>query len=141
MYNKTKKSNTLSSKMMNAKIIDILETVKSYYAREHNTIHVNAYERAIYQIKKYPSPITSGEQLKGIPGIGKGMIEKINTILETGTLPIIKEKHLDSESLILENYIGKNLNKNENKNLISNVLGFGEKLSNELKTKYGAIYC
>lgn len=130
MYNKTKKSNTLSSKMMNAKIIDILETVKSYYAREHNTIHVNAYERAIYQIKKWQHAIKNGKEVSHLEGIGKGMVEKINTILATGTLPIIQEKNLSSSKKISGT-------KKSLEYPISQMLGFSGKSAMELEKKYG----
>ena len=122
--NKNNKQNT------NQNIIQILTLVKNHYAGLKNTIHVNAYERAIYQINKFPNKITSGEQLKYLPGIGKGMIEKINTILETGTLPIVKEKGLN-----LQNGISHTEEKVDN---IASILGFGEKLEKELATKYNA---
>ena len=79
----------------NTKIINTLTIVKNYYEKEKDTIHVNAYERAIYQIKHWQKPITKGSDLKTLVGIGKGMIEKIDTIIETGILPIIKEKGLE----------------------------------------------
>ena len=134
---KTRKSNTpssnTSSRVLNAKIIEILETVKSYYARERNTIHVNAYERAIYQIKKWPHPITNGKEVAHLEGIGKGMVEKINTILATGTLPIIQEKSLSSS----KNISGTRGTKKNKEYSISNVLGFSEKSAMELEKKYG----
>ena len=80
----------------NENIINILTIVKNYYEKEKDAIHINAYERAIYQIKHWQKPITKGSELKNLVGIGKGMIEKIDTIIETGTLPIIKEKGLHS---------------------------------------------
>jgi DNA polymerase/3'-5' exonuclease PolX len=91
-FKQTKNTNTFS----NVRIIKILEIVKSYYARERNAIHVNAYERAIYQLKKWSHPIKKGRYVAHLEGIGKGMIQKINTILSTGTLPIIQEKGLSN---------------------------------------------
>ena len=126
----------------NTKIINILSIVKNYYEKEKDTIHVNAYERAIYQIKHWQKPITKGSDLKTLVGIGKGMIEKIDTIIETGTLPIIKEKELEINLDTINKKTKKqNLNLNLNSNLNSNpnhILGFGEKFIKELKTKYNA---
>ena len=119
------------------KIIEILTLVKNYYSSIKNNIHVNAYERAIYQISKYQDNISSGSQLKGIPGIGKGMIEKIDTILATGTLPIIKEKQLNTKT-ISRRSINDGIDGNNVKNEINNVLGFGESIANELLIKHGA---
>ena len=116
-YNTKKHSNTT-----NANIIHILTLVKNYYNSLRNTIHVNAYERAIYQISKWGKPITAGKELSHLEGIGKGMIEKIDTIIKTGTLPIVSEKHLEAKASLDTIHI----------------LGFGEKLANELKSKYNA---
>ena len=99
-------TNINKNKNKNTKIINVLTTVKNYYAKQKDTIHVNAYERAIYQIKHWNKEIASGIELKGLPGIGKGMIEKIDTILDTGTLPIIKEKGLEmSLDMSLDTYL------------------------------------
>jgi len=149
---RTKSNNNLKSKSKtNNKIINILNIVKNYYEKEKDTIHVNAYERAIYQIKHWDKPITKGNELQNLVGIGKGMIEKIDTIIETGTLPIIKEKGLDININIninintnsnmyldtLNKKTKKNINNNKNNNT-KHILGFGEKFIRELKTKYNA---
>ena len=116
-----KKHNNTNSNINNH-IIHILTLVKNYYNSLRNTIHVNAYERAIYQINKWNKSITVGKELSHLEGIGKGMIEKIDTIIKTRTLPIVSEKHLEVKSSLDTIHI----------------LGFGEKLANELKNKYNA---
>jgi len=152
---RTKSNNNLKSKSKTnnniINILNILNIVKNYYEKEKDTIHVNAYERAIYQIKHWDKPITKGNELQNLVGIGKGMIEKIDTIIETGTLPIIKEKGLDININIninintnsnmyldtLNKKTKKNINNNKNNNT-KHILGFGEKFIRELKTKYNA---
>jgi DNA polymerase/3'-5' exonuclease PolX len=128
---KTRKSNALESLASNSnmRIINVLETVKSYYARARNTIHVNAYERAIYQLKKWPHLIKKGNDVAHLEGIGKGMIQKIDTILATGTLPIIQEKNLKRTT--------KSLLSSSKEYPISQVLGFSEKSAVELEKQYG----
>jgi DNA polymerase/3'-5' exonuclease PolX len=128
---KSKKTKQLHTPVNNPnyQIITILETVKSWYSKQRNTIHVNAYERAIHTIKKWPHPITNGKELVKEPGIGKGMVGKIDTILATGTLPIIKEKKLT----IKNSYHKENANKED----ISTVLGFGEKVARIWKLSHG----
>ena len=156
---KSKSKTKLKTKNINNNIINILTIVKNYYEKEKDTIHVNAYERDIYQIKHWDKPITKGSELKNLVGIGKGMIEKIDTIIATGSLPIIKEKGLDtnmyldtnnkktkkSKQNILNKNNSKNNNNNNNKNNknnknnnINHILGFGEKFIKEMKTKYNA---
>jgi DNA polymerase/3'-5' exonuclease PolX len=131
----TKKHNNTNTLITNQTIINILDTVKNYYSRLKNTIHVNAYERAIYQIRKWQKPITVGKELSHLEGIGKGMIAKIDTIIKTGTLPIIKEQHLEVQVTKT-----KKLTKQSKYNIqeeIKNILGFGEKIASQIKTKYG----
>jgi len=152
---RTKSNNNLKSKSKTnnniINILNILNIVKNYYEKEKDTIHVNAYERAIYQIKHWDKPITKGNELQNLVGIGKGMIEKIDTIIETGTLPIIKEKGLDinintnsktNSKMYLDTLnkkTKKNINNNNSKNNnTKHILGFGEKFIRELKTKYNA---
>ena len=121
-YNSKKNTNKKYNNNPNTNIIHILTLVKNYYNSLRNTIHVNAYERAIYQINKWNKSITVGKELSHLEGIGKGMIEKIDTIIKTRTLPIVSEKHLEVKSSLDTIHI----------------LGFGEKLANELKNKYNA---
>lgn len=118
----------------NHTIIHILSIVKKYYESINDKIHVNAYERAIYQIKKWSKEITKGIELKDLPGIGKGMIEKIDTIIKTGTLPIIKEKNLKYNSKGNDS----NGSEKDSSNVLDTVLGFGKKLVTELKEKWNA---
>jgi DNA polymerase/3'-5' exonuclease PolX len=115
----------------NMRIIQVLEMVKSYYAREHNTIHVNAYDRAIYQIRKWPYPIKKGADIMHLEGIGKGMVGKIDTIISTGTLPIILEKGIPDITTSKSNKSLSNITP------ISQVLGFSEKRAEELYKQYG----
>ena len=125
-YNSKKNTNKKYNNNPNTNIIHILTLVKNYYNSLRNTIHVNAYERAIYQIRKWGKPITTGKELLHLEGIGKGMIEKIDTIIKTGTLPIVSEKHLETSEKTKSSLDTKH------------ILGFGEKLANELKSKYNA---
>ena len=128
------------SKNLNNKIINILTVVKNYYEDQNDRIHISAYERAIYQIKHWNKPITKGNELSDLIGIGKGMIDKIDTIIETGTLPIIKEKGLEME---LEKGLEKRLEKGNGEAIHINldniyILGFGKIFIKELKNKYNA---
>ena len=81
-----------------------------------------AYDKAIFQIKRYPNNIVSGEQLSNISGIGKGIINKINTILSTSTLPIIKEKNINKAL------------KSSDTDLV-NIFGFGPSIIKKLRDK------
>lgn len=120
----TKKNKNQSvNKTINKTIIDVLTLVKDYYKEQNDKFRIKTYERAIYQIRKWNKPITKGSELSEVEGIGKGMIEKIDTIISSGTLPIIKEK---------------NILQIDSKNNVQTILGFSSKFINEIKNKYNA---
>ena len=80
----------------NKLIVEILNRVKNYYQLIGDKIHVIAYQKAIYQLKRYPYNIDSGNQVANLPGIGKGMITKIDTIITTGKLPFLSQKSVSA---------------------------------------------
>lgn len=63
--------------------MDYAESAKE---RLVNNFRWQAIERVIVIIKKFPNKVTSVDQLKGIKGIGKGSLERIDEILKTGKL-------------------------------------------------------
>ena len=81
----------------NKHILKILTLVKDYYKEKNDKIRVNSYEKALYQISKWNKPIKKGSEIAHLDGIGKGMIEKIDTILSSGTLPILDDIHLNTK--------------------------------------------
>jgi len=108
----------------NNNIIHILTLVKDYYKEQNDKFRIKTYERAIYQIKKWEKPITKGSDLAMLDGIGKGIIEKIDTIISSGTLPIIKEKHIVDKHT-------KHTNTE-----VTSILGFNKTFINEIKNKH-----
>ena len=102
-------------------------------------LHINSEKDVI----KIDQMIKQGKDVAHLEGIGKGMIQKINTILETGTLPIIQEiktMKYSNNSISIADYRsvndGKKDTENENKDNLKHVLGFGEKECQKLKTQY-----
>ena len=137
----------------NKHILKILTLVKDYYKEKNDKIRVNSYEKALYQISKWNKPIKKGSELAHLDGIGKGMIEKIDTILSSGTLPILDDIHLNTKinkevNTILNNTVLNNKNLMTNKSLMTNktlkntqlktILGFGNAFVNELINKHNA---
>ena len=111
----------------NENILYILTLVKNYYKEQNDKIRVKTYDRAIYQIRKWNKPITHGNELLHLEGIGKGMVEKIDTIIHFGTLPILKEKSIELHNT--------QINK-KNKTEIQYILGFSKTFINEIKRKH-----
>ena len=115
----------------NENILYILTLVKNYYKEQNDKIRIKTYDRAIYQIRKWNKPITHGSDLLHLEGIGKGMVDKIDTIIRSGTLPILKEKHIEKSIELHNTQINK---KNETE--IQSILGFSKPFINEIKRKH-----
>ena len=130
--NKTNKTNKIKTQQKNytnktnktnKNIIKILTLVKEYYKEKNDKIRVNSYEKALYQISKWEKPIIKGSDLTHLDGIGKGMVEKIDIILRSGTLPILDTIKLNKTLKTIK---------------FTSILGFGPAFANELITKHNA---
>ena len=144
---KTKKhtsriNNSNSNNNTNNNIIHILTLVKDYYKEQNDKFRIKTYERAIYQIRKWNKPITKGSDLSHLEGIGQGMIEKIDTIISSGTLPIIKEKKIINQDTRYTKYTKDSKytkkNHNHNKDEVTSILGFNKTFINDIKKKHHA---
>lgn len=92
------------------------ESMTNYYRLRQIT-------KSLDIISKYPKEIKSGIQLKGIKGIGKGTMSRIDEILKTGKLSEIK---IDKEEKKYLSYIEE----------LEQIIGIGRKTAFELVTKY-----
>jgi DNA polymerase/3'-5' exonuclease PolX len=72
----------------NLQIINNLEQLVLHYKKDSKLkFKVNAINKALSYIKKYPYQITSGKYaMEHLPSIGKGIAGRIDEIIETGTL-------------------------------------------------------
>lgn len=84
---------------------------------------IRNYQKVVKIIQGYPHPITEGKQLKDQKGIGKGSIDRINEILNTGTL---SEIPLETESVDTLS---------EEKKLLLQITGIGDRKSDLLLEK------
>jgi len=70
-----------------------------------NPFRIRAYEKAADIIEHLSGDVEElfrEEKLDKIPGIGKGMLEKIETILKTGTLPVYEKLKSEFPPSLLE---------------------------------------
>lgn len=93
-----------------------------------NNFRIGSFSKVIGQIAKFKVQITTPTQLVGIPGFGKGTIERIGQILNKGYLTEVKElealyKNLESKNKIIEELVS--------------VIGIGKAVATELINKYG----
>ncbi|XP_043839499.1 DNA polymerase lambda isoform X2 [Dromiciops gliroides] len=95
----------------NAHITEKLEVLAKAYAVQGDRWRSLSYSKAINALKSFHKPVTSYQEACGIPGIGKGMAEKIMEIVESGHLR--KLDHISDCVPVLE--------------LFSNIWGVGSK--------------
>jgi len=82
-------------KLNSTRVCQIFREMADFLSiKGENPFRIRAYQKAAEAIEHLPGELDNlykkGE-LKNIPGIGKGIIEKISIILETGTFPAYEE--------------------------------------------------
>jgi DNA polymerase lambda len=92
-----------------------------------NTFRIANLNKNLNTICKFKIPITSTSQLIGIPGFGKGTIDRINEILLRGHL---------LEVVKLEKMYSKIVNKNKIINELTEVIGIGKAIAKDLIDTY-----
>jgi len=71
---------------MNQEIISQLTELHRHYRQERDTFRAMAYAKAVNAIKNMTVPITSGDQLDGIKGIGPKIKQKIDQFIAEGKI-------------------------------------------------------
>ena len=99
---------------LNEKFIELMEKLADIMLKQGESFRARAYQKAQETIMSYPDDITSPEQLKGKPGIGPTIMEKLNEYVKTGTLKILERE------------------KNNPVNILADVYGIGPKKAKEL---------
>jgi len=113
----------------NLKIVEIFQELSHFYEMEKNSIRRNAYDKAVYQLKRFPNKITSGKEVLSLPNVGKKMVAKIDEIITTNELQTLnKLRDLYKSSSSSSN--------SSDKNAISKILGFGGKKATEIHDKF-----
>lgn len=72
-------------------------------AIQKHSFRVRQISNALKIIKNVKFEITDGNDISNLKGIGKGTIERINIILQTGTLPELKNILIDTQKLNIMN--------------------------------------
>lgn len=92
---------------MNTKIIEEFQRLVDYHKSQGtNSFKIRSFIKAINILKTIEFEIISGEQLDKYPGIGKGTINRIDEIINSGNLSEIKDTNKDLNDLITLTGIG-----------------------------------
>lgn len=141
-YN-NQKGGDKSDKSKKSQIINIFKQLRDYYQSNGNIIKANAYKKAISTLSSLDKPIRSVSNVKGLSGIGKGFIEKIDEIVKTDRLKQLNTLKTDPKTEAIKELtsvlgIGPTTAKRLiNKHNIYSVKQLKAKIKKELDTKKG----
>ena len=108
---------TKPSGRLNEKFIDLMEQLSDIMLKQGEPFRARAYQKAQESIMSFHDDILSPDQLKGLPGIGTTIMEKLNEYMATGTLKVIERE------------------KNNPVNILADIYGIGPKKAKELVEK------
>ena len=89
---------------LNEKIIDMLSELSNLMTKSGDNMRARVYKRASETIMSFTTDITDPEQIKGKPGIGPIIMEKVKEYLETGTLRILERERQKPENILNDVY-------------------------------------
>jgi DNA polymerase beta len=92
------------NKRYNEEFIDLMEKLSSIMLKQGEPFRARAYQKAQEAIMNYPGDITSPSQLKGKPGIGSTIMEKLNEYVQTGTLRVLEREKTNPINILGEVY-------------------------------------
>lgn len=91
----------------NSKVIDVLIKLSDHITdlvktttgdeKKSNNFRLSQIKKAIKKIEESPITITSGKEAQTLDGIGKGIGERIDEILKTGTLKELSDVSIENE--------------------------------------------
>jgi NAD-dependent DNA ligase/DNA polymerase/3'-5' exonuclease PolX len=92
------------SKRLNETFIDLMDKLSSIMMKQGEPFRARAYQKAQETMMTIAEDITTPEQLKGFPGIGPTIMEKLNEYISTGTLRILEREKNNPINILGEIY-------------------------------------
>ncbi len=89
---------------LNEKFIELMEQLADIMLKQGEPFRARAYQKAQETIMAYPGDIMSPNDLKGKPGIGATIMEKLNEYMETGTLKVLEREKANPVNILAEVY-------------------------------------
>jgi len=89
---------------LNEKFIELMEKLADIMLKQGEPFRARAYQKAQETIMAYPGDIMSPNDLKGKPGIGATIMEKLNEYMETGTLKVLEREKANPVNILAEVY-------------------------------------
>jgi len=93
-----------TGKKYNEEFIDILDKLSNIMLKQGEPFRARAYQKAQETIMSYSEDITNPAQLKGLPGIGDTIMEKLNEYVQTGTLRVLEREKTNPVNILADVY-------------------------------------
>jgi NAD-dependent DNA ligase len=94
----------MSTLRLNEKFIELMEKLSDIMLKQGEPFRARAYQKAQETIMAYPDDILSPSDLKGKPGIGETIMEKLNEYIQTGTLKVLEREKNNPVNILTEVY-------------------------------------
>jgi DNA ligase (NAD+) len=94
----------LKPKRLNEVLSDLMGKLATIMAKKGEQFKARAYKKAEETIMSFNTDITNIEQLKGKPGIGETIMEKLKEYIETGKLKLIERERENPENILTDVY-------------------------------------
>ena len=89
---------------LNERFIELMENLSDIMLKQGEPFRARAYQKAQETIMSYPEDILGPDDLKGKPGIGSTIMEKLNEYVQTGTLQILEREKLNPVNILTDVY-------------------------------------
>ncbi|KAK1597946.1 uncharacterized protein LY79DRAFT_646887 [Colletotrichum navitas] len=89
----------------NGRTIEILQQMCNYYERVNDTWRPIAYRKAITQLKRQPSKISTAEEAIRLPGVGQRLADKIEEIVTTDRLQRLESAEQEPMDKVLQMFL------------------------------------
>ena len=89
---------------LNEKFIELMEKLADIMLKQGEPFRARAYQKAQETMMSYPDDILSPDDLKGKPGIGSTIMEKLNEYVQTGTLKVLEREKNNPVNILAEVY-------------------------------------
>jgi DNA ligase (NAD+) len=95
---------TTLKKRYNEQFIELMEQLSTIMLKQGEPFRARAYQKAQETIMSYPNDITSPSDLKGLPGIGATIMDKLEEFVTTGTLRVLEKEKTNPINILGEIY-------------------------------------
>lgn len=91
-------------KRYNEEFIELMEKLNNIMLKQGEPFRARAYQKAQETLMTYHDDIFEPSQLKGLPGIGTTIMDKLNEYVQTGTLRILEREKTNPINILGEIY-------------------------------------